>query len=1123
MQHYRYLILLILTLIPVPIASMRMICPEFNPQEWAYVVARERELAQEKAAQAHKYNQKNQFLQLPNAPLITIALSSHDHDGAYNSIESLKKAIRRYIALKATCHHFNNLLTYTCIGYACENYNIAIKNRLFKEILEKRSDFLTKISLPMLILSSAGADMPIEMTYHTTDFFRDATIDNDSDVVAMLFKHQINPNAQWGGDIPVFYNATTIKTAQIFINNGTDILHMTSSGTNVLWRLIYPTCFRHECPSSLMAFYLLHGVRADTIAQNHNCLLHAFARIECAFVKDTENFFKKVLFVLHAIPHLINTINNKNETPLDTALNIVQKLKQPNQQSVANVQKLIDLFKKYGALTAQECIQRDALHLSEYEKKLHTIFSHIARVHKPDYRLKQYIKSLMQLRMVCNGFKTHFNAKSIGQLCAYYTQYDKDRLLQHLIKNIPDKALSCEHFKERYAMSRFPAMILAHSGADVNSTDTCDSYLLEEAVLQNDIELVKLLLTYNVNLNREHYGLPLFFKANTIEMAKLFINNNANIHTVNEGKNILWHLVLHNYPSKFMRLYLKHKVDAKTEATSDSSCLLHYLARSHYYIYEKIENTHTLLQMGMLLLNTIPEMINTYNNFLQTPLDVAQKSAKRAKTPEAFEQLTLLFREHGGFTAKELSIIQHINYHLPAHICDLLENMHNAEWDTAHVINRIKKDVTKMSGYMLGKILLNACELGTVNALRTLLSAFNNRQVIEILFSNKLLHYACYYGHSEIVKILIRAAGFDAPAYVCIKDVDGHTPLAYAALNAHKDSAQLLMHAAQDKLWHLLSVKDTQDMTVLMKAASIQKDDYFLLLQDLITAADTYTLEYVTITDKKGLTAIDHARIAGNGQALTFLQKIYKKLTTTECTLCLEEINNDAMYAMNGCNSKDGSISGCNQSFCKACLIEHIATQITDGSTLTLTCPNINCGKKMHHADVYALTQGQKDVYQRYDMIVQEEFILQNKNLRRCPTPGCLLTYEIEEGIRARVTCLSCKQVYCSHCRVQHALEMSCQEAYEHAQRVGNVSEEKLANEKWLEQHTKLCPRCDTLIEKNGGCLYMFCRKCGHEFCWKCLQPHDHTNNHPCGVWENEQVMNQAEQELIENLQQDID
>lgn len=43
----------------------------------------------------------------------------------------------------------------------------------------------------------------------------------------------------------------------------------------------------------------------------------------------------------------------------------------------------------------------------------------------------------------------------------------------------------------------------------------------------------------------------------------------------------------------------------------------------------------------------------------------------------------------------------------------------------------------------------------------------------------------------------------------------------------------------------------------------------------------------------------------------------------------------------------------------------------------------------------------------------------------------------------------------------------------------------------WIKANTKLCPKCQNPIEKNGGCMHMTCRKpggCGHEFCWICMK-----------------------------------
>lgn len=48
---------------------------------------------------------------------------------------------------------------------------------------------------------------------------------------------------------------------------------------------------------------------------------------------------------------------------------------------------------------------------------------------------------------------------------------------------------------------------------------------------------------------------------------------------------------------------------------------------------------------------------------------------------------------------------------------------------------------------------------------------------------------------------------------------------------------------------------------------------------------------------------------------------------------------------------------------------------------------------------------------------------------------------------------------------------------------------------------TEPCPKCNLYISKDGGCHYMQCPKCTHEFCWFCLghaPGHSHVDGTNC-------------------------
>jgi ariadne-1 len=67
----------------------------------------------------------------------------------------------------------------------------------------------------------------------------------------------------------------------------------------------------------------------------------------------------------------------------------------------------------------------------------------------------------------------------------------------------------------------------------------------------------------------------------------------------------------------------------------------------------------------------------------------------------------------------------------------------------------------------------------------------------------------------------------------------------------------------------------------------------------------------------------------------------------------------------------------------------------------------------------------------------------------------------------------------------------------------------------YIVSYTKNCPKCQVVIEKNGGCNHMTCRKCHHEFCWTCGQPMVHNlqdmGRHNCNKFVDESKEKKAE------------
>jgi len=124
----------------------------------------------------------------------------------------------------------------------------------------------------------------------------------------------------------------------------------------------------------------------------------------------------------------------------------------------------------------------------------------------------------------------------------------------------------------------------------------------------------------------------------------------------------------------------------------------------------------------------------------------------------------------------------------------------------------------------------------------------------------------------------------------------------------------------------------------------------------------------------------------------------------------------------------------------------------------------------------------------RYSRFLAESLVDESKGRRRwCPGQHCGRAAEDISGSKREVNC-PCGMVWCFGCGTDAHLPVSC----ETVRRWEGKNRDEGGDATWIRVNTKLCPKCQNPIEKNGGCMHMTCRKpggCGHEFCWICMAP----------------------------------
>lgn len=109
-----------------------------------------------------------------------------------------------------------------------------------------------------------------------------------------------------------------------------------------------------------------------------------------------------------------------------------------------------------------------------------------------------------------------------------------------------------------------------------------------------------------------------------------------------------------------------------------------------------------------------------------------------------------------------------------------------------------------------------------------------------------------------------------------------------------------------------------------------------------------------------------------------------------------------------------------------------------------------------------------------------------NRLLRWCPSPDCNNAIKVQY-IEARPVTCKCRHTFCFYCGENWHDPVKCHLLRKWIKKCDDDSE----TSNWIAANTKECPKCNVIIEKDGGCNHMVCKNqnCKADFCWVCLGP----------------------------------
>jgi len=247
---------------------------------------------------------------------------------------------------------------------------------------------------------------------------------------------------------------------------------------------------------------------------------------------------------------------------------------------------------------------------------------------------------------------------------------------------------------------------------------------------------------------------------------------------------------------------------------------------------------------------------------------------------------------------------------------------------------------------------------------------------------------------------------------------------------------------------------------------------------------------------------------------LIFHRYILNTREDKECDICMEEYMKHHFV----------DFSACNHGVCVSCFRKYLNTKVYDGECEFL-CPfgNEECA-----------TLGQKDIRRAlkndtvFSRKLEQAYVRHGlKDLQgdyyECPTEECSNVMFCEHPLvedhfildksgpkkvfkkklntdcdLRSFSCSECNYSYCLLCKRSWTFGdlyhdgIDC-ESYRKERRKSRRLDELLRTQAAVERGIKQnrlrrCPKCNSVIEKNGGCPHMVCSSCRTNFCWKCAK-----------------------------------
>lgn len=165
----------------------------------------------------------------------------------------------------------------------------------------------------------------------------------------------------------------------------------------------------------------------------------------------------------------------------------------------------------------------------------------------------------------------------------------------------------------------------------------------------------------------------------------------------------------------------------------------------------------------------------------------------------------------------------------------------------------------------------------------------------------------------------------------------------------------------------------------------------------------------------------------------------------------------------------------CKHKFCKACWSAYITSKVRTEAEHWITCMAEDCSLVAPDDFIRDALADDKATWERFGELLVRHFVSCNPNLKFCPYPSCThavscpaaASKSVLTTIVPIVSCGVDSHKFCFGCSIDaDHRPVVCGVAKMWLQKCQDDSE--TAN--WIKSNTKECSKCQSTIEKNGGC-----------------------------------------------------